>query len=272
MSEAAPIIVSIATIPSRIGAMKPTLDSLLAGDVAPDLILVNTPRFCKLENTGYDIPAFLTDSSVFDGRVRHVVSEVDWGPGTKMLGALPHLPATCILVIADDDILYHREFLKRLVEAQTADHDRAYSYFVYRAFGMSVGQGCDGLSVWSSHLHGMRAFVDSHVAGTSLIYHDDIWIAFFLMTKGVKITSIPVPAGADLVYQQVLPNTVLAVQTGKLKREQILATHLPRLLTEVALPGDLRRRLAVRKTMDRTIDVFRRARRKLRKAISLTSR
>lgn len=258
----APVVVSIATIPSRIASIRPTLESLLAGNLPPDLILVNTPRFCKLENSGYDIPDFLTDPAHFGGRVRHVECPVDWGPGTKILGPLPHLPPDCILVIADDDIVYHREFLERLVNAQRADRGRSYSFYVYRSSGMAIGQGCDGLSVWSPHLDGIEAFADKHVADTTLVYHDDIWIAFFLMLKGVKITRLPVPSDAPLVYEQILPNDVLSQQEGDLKRERILRTHLPRLLREVDVPTSVRLRLLALKAIDGAVDLLRRARRK----------
>ena len=257
------MIVSIATIPSRIAKMKPTLDSLLAGDLAPELILVNTPLFCELEQSGYDLPDFLRDSEMFDGRVRHVFSAMDWGPGTKILGPLPHLPLACILIIADDDIIYHRAFVQRLVEAQSKRYDRAHSYYVYRAAGMRVGQGCDGLSIWSPHLEGLQAFVAAHVAGTELVYHDDIWIAFYLLTRGVRITPVAVPAGAKLVYEQHLPNTVLALQTGRLDRMSILAAHLPRLLRDVELSRLVRRRLALRDAVERTTALSQRGYRKL---------
>jgi hypothetical protein len=253
-----PVIVSIATIPSRIAKIRPTLESLLAGHRPPDRILVNTPTFCRYENSGYEIPGFLTDPAQFGGKVRHVVSPIDWGPGTKILGPVPHLPAESILVIADDDIVYHREFLQRLVAAQMASRNSSFSFFVYRAMGLSIATGCDGLSVWSPHLDGIEAFARRHVADTTLLYHDDVWIAFFLMTRGVRVRQLPVPADAELVYQQVLPNNVLSGQTGAMQRETIAATHLPRLLKEVELPVLTKARLLGLRAYDETVDLKRR--------------
>ena len=258
-----PVVVSIATIPSRIAHIRPTLESLLVGNRAPDLILVNAPEFCKLEQSGYDVPDFLADSAVFGDRVRFVQCATDWGPGTKILGPIPHLPPECILVIADDDIIYHPEFLERLVTAQRQHPDHAYSFWVYRSSGLSIGQGCDGVSIWSPNLAGIEAFAQRHVAGTTLAYHDDIWIAFFLAVKGVKVRMLPVPPAAELVYEQVLPNTVLATQTGQLKRELILKTHLPRLLREGGAPPSLRVRLAALGLYDNATSLTGRVVRKL---------
>ena len=155
ISVKTPVVVSIATIPSRIAFIKPTLDSLFSGNLPPDLILVNAPEFCKLENSAYVIPDFLADSSVFGGRIQFVRSAVDWGPGTKILGPLPYLTEESIVVIADDDVVYHPEFLQLLVTAQRTQPNHAYSFYVYRSSGLSIGQGCDGLSIWSPHLDGI---------------------------------------------------------------------------------------------------------------------
>ena len=257
------VVVSIATIPSRIADIKPTLDSLFAGTLPPDMILVNAPEFCKLENSAYVVPDFLADPSVFGGRVQFVRSAVDWGPGTKILGPLPHLTEESILVIADDDIIYHPEFLNLLVTAQRAQPNHAYSFYVYRSSGLSIGQGCDGLSIWSPHLDGIEMFARRYVANTTLIYHDDIWIAFFLATKGIKICGLPVPTSSELVYEQVLPNNVLSDQIGQLKRETILSIHLPRLLREVDVSSTLRIKLLAMSSYDFARNVIRRARHKL---------
>ena len=263
ISVTIPVVVSIATIPSRIAYIKPTLDSLLSGNLPPDLILVNAPEFCKLENSAYVIPDFLADYSVFGGRVQFVRSAVDWGPGTKILGPLPHLTEESILVIADDDIVYHPEFLHRLVTAQRTQPNHAYSFYVYRSSGLSIGQGCDGLSIWSPHLDGIEMFAKRFVANTTLIYHDDIWIAFFLATKKVKICGLPVPTSTELVYNQVLPNNVLSNQIGQLKRETILAIHLPRLLRDVDVSSAFRIKLLALNRYDFARNIIRRARHKV---------
>lgn len=243
--ENLPVVVSLTTLPSRISRIRPTLESLLSGQLAPDLVLVSTTTFCNLENCSYEIPDFLKDPEEFGGRVRHVECATDWGPGTKILGPLPHLPRDCILVIADDDIVYHEEFLRRIVDAQSMSENEAYSFYTYRQMGLTIGQGCDGLSVRSHQLAGLEEFASTFVAGTTLMYHDDVWISFYLAVNGVRLKQLPTPAAGKLIYEQAIRDDGLAQQTGNLKRALIVSTHLPRLLRDADVSASLKMRIAL---------------------------
>lgn len=235
-SSTSPVCVSIATIPSRIGLIRPTLESLLSGDLVPTKIFVNRPAFCELEQSGYEVPDFLLDKNFCRGIIEHNVSATDWGPGTKILGSIDRLPQTGYLVIADDDVLYDKSFLSRLMAAQFGHDDRAHSYYVYREQGLSIATGCDGLSVACEGLTGILEFFERHVAGTTLAYHDDMWIAYFLALRGISIRKVDKPAEKALIYEQLLPNDVLSAQKGDLRRDRIVAEHLPRLFREARLP------------------------------------
>lgn len=235
-SSPSPVYVSIATIPSRIGLIRPTLESLLSGELVPTKIFVNRPEFCKLEQSGYEVPDFLIDENFCRGIVEHNITSADWGPGTKILGPIPRLEQAGYLVIADDDVLYDKSFLSRLMDAQVGHEDRAHSYFAYRERGLTICTGCDGLAVASARLDGMLEFFERHVAGTTLAYHDDMWIAYYLALRGVEIRQVEKPPEKSLIYEQLLPNDVLSAQEGALKRERIVQEHLPRLFREARLP------------------------------------
>ena len=185
-----PVVVSIATLPSRIGSMRPALESLLGGDLVPDRILVVITDYSPREKCGFVIPDFLEDPAFTQGIVEVVVSSRDWGPGTKSLGALEHIKEDCILVTADDDVAYQSYFLSTLAKAQNERRDCSFSYYTYRAGGLTVGQGCDGFSFYSPNLAGVREFVEANVVGTTLHYHDDLWISFFLFSRGVKVRRV----------------------------------------------------------------------------------
>jgi len=258
-----PVIISIATIPSRVGLMRPTLESLLHGDLVPDQILVVMPEFCVRENSGYDIPDFFADEAFCRSIVRPVHSKFDWGPGNKILGALNQIPSECFLVIADDDVRYSPRFLSALVRAQEENLDQSFSYYTYRICGFTVGQGCDGFSFWSRNLQGIWDFADRFVRDTSLIYHDDLWISFFLFTRGISIRSLQPLLDGNLVYEQLLDNNVLASMTGQFTRDVIANTHIPRLLKEVGLPTHRKLRLAVVDAFDKIIGIPYRVRRKV---------
>lgn len=240
------LIVSIATIPSRIGKLRPTLESLLHGNLVPDKILVVHPEFCKWESSNYEIPEFLRDPAFCKGIIENYVCSTDWGPGTKLLGALEFIDAECILVIADDDIIYHKDFLKGLVKSQISDEKSSFSYYTYRAGGLRIGQGCDGFSFWSPNLSGAKEFVDKYVTGTPLLYHDDLWISFFLFSKNIVIRQTPLPTGQKLIYEQVLPNNVLSSEiSGTLARDNIFKEALPRLAKSVNISQTMKLQLCI---------------------------
>lgn len=261
------VAISLATIPSRIAKIWPTLQSLLDGDCKPDKIFVNFPEYCVLQKSGYDIPDFLLDRDFCGDTIEISRSQRDWGPGTKLLGSVRKLPPHGIVIIADDDIEYDRRFASGLVAAQMRSPMNSFSYSVYRTSGLSVAMGCDGVSMWTQHLAGVEDFYGRYVEGTELVYHDDIWINFFLATKGVTAVGLPVPRDTPLIYKQLLANDVLMDLDGNLARERITRKHMPRLMRSGLLPFSTRLRYGVRGAIDRSTDLARRA---VAKAIRVT--
>ncbi|MFA7603254.1 MAG: acyltransferase [Novosphingobium sp.] len=231
-----PVVVSITTIPSRIAHIRPTLESLLQGELVPSRILLVHPEYSAREQVKYEIPAFLTDPSFGQGIVEPALVSTDWGPGTKYLGALEHIHEDCYLVIADDDVCYRPQFLRQLVEAQKSDHDASFSFYTYREGGVTIGQGCDGMSFWSPNLAGLRAFAERHVGQTSLRFHDDLWVSYFLALRGIPIRDLRPLLDGGLVYEQQLADGGLAAQSGALAREEITRVHLARLHREAGMP------------------------------------
>jgi len=223
-----PVIVSITTLPSRIGLIQPCLDSLFAGDVVPDKILLPLPKFSKRENCAYNIPTFLKE--LYSPTVEIVEVEADWGPGTKVLGALKRLPEPCYLVAADDDVRYHPRFLSGLLAAQCHDHTASFSYHTYRTGGLTIGQGCDGFSFYSPNLHGIDAFYRAHISGTDLFYHDDLWLSFFLFGQGIAVKRLAPAKGAGPVYEIIHHTNPLNKLTGNLARKHLNRQGLRRLL------------------------------------------
>lgn len=231
-----PTIVSIATLPSRIGGMRPTLQSLFDGDLVPDRILVVVTDYSNREKSPYVIPDFLQDERFTRGLIEVVLSSSDWGPGTKLLGALEHIEDDCHLILADDDVAYQPYFLSTLVNAQSKRRDCSFSYFTYRAGGLTVGQGCDGYSFYSPNLTGVQEFVEENVAGTTLHYHDDLWISFFLYKRGIKVRKVSPPDEGLKVYTQTIADEGLSnITSGDRSRERIVSEGLPRLARQGGL-------------------------------------
>lgn len=105
------LVVTLATIPSRISKIGPVIDSLEAQTRRPDRIYVCICEFCLWEQSPYDVPAWLRQ----DELVEVVVSTKDYGPANKLLGMLDREPdPSTRIVIVDDDWAYNPDMLETL--------------------------------------------------------------------------------------------------------------------------------------------------------------
>lgn len=215
-----PVVVGVTTLPSRIGLIRPCLESLLDGERRPDRIILTLPDEPLLrEAGGYQVPDFLTDRAWHGGLVEVARLSRDCGPGSKLLGALSTIAEPALLILADDDVRYTRDFVARFAAAQAAAPDRAFSGWTYRWNGLTVGQGCDGFALWTSHLLSAKAFFERCVEGTRFVYHDDLWISFYLALQDVRVTKLPASTGRW--YEQIHEIGALRYQDGELDRTKL---------------------------------------------------
>src|SRR5262245_25373940 len=116
------VVISITSLPSRIGRIRPCLESLLASSVTPDRIILPLPNFSERERSGYTLPDFLKEDPFAKRGVEVIRIERDWGPGTKLIGALSVIKHPSYLVIADHDVRYKPTFLETMLDAQRQEH------------------------------------------------------------------------------------------------------------------------------------------------------
>jgi len=103
------IIVTLSTIPSRIGLIDPTLKSLLDQTVLPKYIYINVPKFSKREKRKYVVPERFLNHPI----IKIIHSENDWGPATKSIPAiLNQKEANSPLLVIDDDYVYHQKLVE----------------------------------------------------------------------------------------------------------------------------------------------------------------
>lgn len=233
----------ITTLPSRIGSIRPCLESLLDGDRRPDRIVLTLPDRLLREDTAYAIPDFVTDRAWHGGTIEVVRPPRDCGPGSKLLGALATIDIPACLILADDDVRYARDFVARFATAQAAAPDRAFSGWTYRRNGLTIGQGCDGFGLWSSHLAGAQVFYDRYVEGTRFAYHDDLWISFYLALHDVRVTELPASSGRW--YEQVHEIAALRHFDGELEREALTRDGLDHLIATVVMSPAQRTRMRI---------------------------
>jgi hypothetical protein len=234
-SKSPPVIVGMTTLPSRIGLIRPAIDSLLANTRVPDRIVLTVPRNPLRGGGTLQIPEFL-DLPNYAERVVVNVIEEDFGPGSKLLGCLAQITEPSVVILADDDMDYRPFLIEQLAARQAAEHRKSFSFYAYRFSGLTVGQGADGFSMWSDNLPGVERFYADHVRGRRLAFHDDLWISYFLLSRGVAIESLQHLLGGELVYRSVHSEGALRDLEGDLARERIAREGLRGLLASAPLP------------------------------------
>lgn len=246
-------VVSLSTFSQRVFNMRPTLDSIFEQSQFPDRVIITIPRkFRALEPTsasgwsdtfvdrkhhneteqamvawfldymGYmdTTPVYRVNTNVhrtsyvYDMGVLTVqFLDDDWGPGTKLVGALlleTH-PDTVVITL-DDDMVYKMDTVQWL-----ATHMQA---------GIALSFGCETWSLDRSYIHafGMHSYLDSFMyttrvcAGwlsgwTGVAYHvssfgpdiwtfvqslpvscfknDDMWLSAYVARQGVSTVVAP---------------------------------------------------------------------------------
>ena len=114
------IVVSLTTIPSRIGEVRDTLNTLIHQTLRPEHIFLNVPSVSNREKgTKYKIPDWLKEMEN-DGFVT-LISGPDYGPATKLIPTVKRLheeqPGTNhLILVVDDDTHYPPRLLETLVE------------------------------------------------------------------------------------------------------------------------------------------------------------
>ncbi len=221
------------TIPSRIDLLEPALESLWHQSRQADRLILSVPEDSDREDDRYVIPEFLTDGRFPDSWLTLARPPQDFGPGTKLLGALPHLDGDELVVLADDDVRYAPTFLDGLVIEHEARPGEAHSYYTYRAWGLAIGQGCDGFAFPAAQVDGIHEWIDPHLDVPAIRHHDDVWISFFLRRRGTRIRQATLPdSTGDLVYEQVHEvNSLLALE-GELERHELTRLSVAYLMAE----------------------------------------
>jgi hypothetical protein len=98
------IVTSFTTSPGRISKTDKTLFSLKKQTYKPDNILVNIPKVFARTGEMYTIPEFIKN----DKKIKINILDRDYGPATKLVGAILRIPkdADVWIVVHDDDQLY----------------------------------------------------------------------------------------------------------------------------------------------------------------------
>ena len=215
------VIVSLSTMPDRIGRLQPTIKSLLNQTRPPDEIVLVVPRFSTRQQRPYDIPAYLSQIP----KVRVLRCEKDWGPATKFIAVVQDELAAgrkdTLIMVIDDDRIYPPDSIALYLHYHAQLPDAALCFrggpippsLSWRHpkidFGVDLQapKATTVITGCGSYLIQPR-FFDSSLwdyssAPPGAFYMDDIWISGCLERLGVDKYVIPASAMMRTALRQI---------------------------------------------------------------------
>lgn len=153
------VVISLTTTPDRIKFIKPVIKSLLDQTVKVDQIGLNIPN-----NDLYKIPKSLKEMcNIFKcGR--------DYGPGTKFIPTiLRETSANTIIIMLDDDYIYDKNFIKKILKEFKLKNCALYS---------------DEAMVLKPE------FIDTNILYTNKQYIDNNWIKNYIKVNQENIDDL----------------------------------------------------------------------------------
>lgn len=176
---------SITTTPTRIAKIQPVIDSFIEQSYKPTSILVNIPNI-SYKGIKYDIPAWMTNYHN-QGLIKIVNVEEDYGPGTKLYGALKVADKPDdIIVVADDDTIYPKKWFENILTYCEQYPKNAVTYLKWKHGDIDVCQGYMGFAVRKKMVStGILDFPHE-----SCKRGDDFWISAHLNKNNVPVKHI----------------------------------------------------------------------------------
>lgn len=226
-------IVSLSTMPDRIGGLQPTLDSLLNQTRPPDEIVLAVPKFSIRQEREYEIPRYLLEIP----QVRVLRCEKDWGPATKFIAVVQDELAASrddtLIMIVDDDRICPRDSIELYLHYHESLPDAALCFrggpmprsFNWRdckiEFGVdlqapkqtAVVTGCGSYLIQPRFFD--SSLWDYSVAPAGAFYMDDVWISGWLERRGVDRYLIPASDTMRTVFRQIGTMTLHDVPNGR---------------------------------------------------------
>jgi hypothetical protein len=178
------VVVSLSTIPSRAKYVSEAVARLLAQSAAVSELLVHCLK----------PPALPAHPAV------KILYGPDYGPGTKLLGALEYLGnEDALIVTVDDDVIYHPRLIETLVAGADADPAAALGFRGWLLDRRSeialpgdyrLHPEVDVLEGWSGAIY-RRCFFEPGVSQAfrrcpSCFWADDVWISGYLAERGIS--------------------------------------------------------------------------------------
>lgn len=222
-------ILSLTTTPVRFDNLYITIDSILNQTLVPYKIVINIPRKYTFRSE-LEIPIDKINDFMDKYSGQNVIInmiDIDYGPGTKLLGLLnsdlvkDFNPETFIIIIDDDHI-----YKPRMIEYF---HDRRLKYkfdvasnYNYNHNGIKVAQGANGFFIKLKYLNNFVKYYDLIKDQDYINYHDDYYISYYFYLINKIIFSMKTPYGCGTYDHHTNADiTALSKLDGKYERENL---------------------------------------------------
>lgn len=182
-----PVYFAFTTIPERCQNIEKIVDIMKKQTVKPYKIIISIPQnYKRASNKECHIsPKILNDPNVV---IYHPPK--DYGPLTKLWGALQYLNGKkCYLIIGDDDIPYRKDFIEKCVKRLNQDKSKVYAGYIEEDKldgDLEVLQGCSGVAFYTPLIQDILQYKELPLCfGT-----DDVWISSYLKHKNIPLALI----------------------------------------------------------------------------------
>ena len=196
--------VSLTTIPSRLKSIYKTIESIQNQTLKPNKIYLSIPykykRFQNLE---------INESDIKNIKFKNleIIRCEDYGPATKLMGAIKEARDFDCVILLDDDHLYDKNICEIFIQ-QFKIKPINYSFYLNKIFNIKMGQCADGLLINTKYLDKIEEFYFTYVLKNKNLFHDDdLWFALYLyLIKNTTIENLlnlfQMKTNQKIVYKQ----------------------------------------------------------------------
>mmetsp|Transcript_2488 Transcript_2488/g.6008 ORF Transcript_2488/g.6008 Transcript_2488/m.6008 type:complete len:305 (+) Transcript_2488:268-1182(+) len=193
------VVFSMTSFPGRLERVRDTMHSLATQSRPVDAIILSIPHTVDRIHVPTQLPPIVAELQKEYGELLHIHRTTDYGPSTKLLGALEveQDPKTIIITV-DDDTVYHKDLALALVDGIEHAKDSAVCFVCefwpqwwYKPLYMRAEGDCMGFQNAYAGTAYRRGFFDKGIfdytgAPDGCRLHDDVWISGYLSRKGIK--------------------------------------------------------------------------------------
>lgn len=174
--------ISMSTIPSRIQNINEVIENLNKQSLKPNKIFLNIPfyykRFPNQDIKDKDIKRKLSNCKNLE-----IIRCHDYGPGTKILGAIKEIRKFDCVILVDDDHIYDNKMCEFFIEAFKREKIN-YSYYLNKIFNIKLAQCADGFLINTIFLDKIEKFYTKFVKNNmNMFLDDDLWLAIYLQKE-----------------------------------------------------------------------------------------